>query len=95
MKITGIALGLALAVSVALTASNLCPQETRKVDGITIKPGYPVPNDAATLMESLQLNRGIEVSIYDAKFYGITMPETVQMFGQDRAYASPVWYTPN
>jgi hypothetical protein len=31
---------------------------------------------------------------YDAKFYGITMPETVQMFGQERAYTSPIWYTP-
>jgi hypothetical protein len=31
---------------------------------------------------------------YDSKFYGITMPETVQMFGQERAYTSPIWYTP-
>lgn len=64
MKVTRIALGLVFAVSVALTASNLCAQETRKVNGITIKPGYPLPNDAATLKESLQLNRGIELFLW-------------------------------
>ena len=30
---------------------------------------------------------------YDSKFYGITMPETVTMFSQERAYTSPIWYT--
>ncbi len=64
MKVKRIALGLVLAVSVALTASNLCAQETRKVNGITIKPGYPLPNDAVTLMEGLQLSRGIELFLW-------------------------------
>ena len=31
---------------------------------------------------------------YDAKFYGITMPKEVPMEGQERAYTSPMWYTP-
>jgi hypothetical protein len=31
---------------------------------------------------------------YDAKFYGITMPPEVPMKGQERAYTSPIWYTP-
>ena len=31
---------------------------------------------------------------YDAKRYGITMPEEVTMTIQDRAYTSPIWYTP-
>ena len=31
---------------------------------------------------------------YDAKFYGVEMPENVKMVGQERAYTSPIWYTP-
>jgi hypothetical protein len=31
---------------------------------------------------------------YDAKFYRFKMPEGVKMFSQERAYTSPIWYTP-
>jgi len=31
---------------------------------------------------------------YDAKYYGIEMPEGTAMTVQDRAYTSPIWYTP-
>ena len=31
---------------------------------------------------------------YDAKRFGITMPKEVTMTVQDRAYTSPIWYTP-
>jgi hypothetical protein len=31
---------------------------------------------------------------YDAVFYGVTMPEDVVMVHQERAYTSPIWYTP-
>jgi len=31
---------------------------------------------------------------YDAKFFGIKMPKEVTMTVQDRAYTSPIWYTP-
>lgn len=31
---------------------------------------------------------------YDAKRFGVTMPEEVRMTVTDRAYTSPIWYTP-
>ena len=31
---------------------------------------------------------------YDAKYYGIEMPEGTVMELQDRAYTSPIWYAP-
>jgi hypothetical protein len=31
---------------------------------------------------------------YEAKRYGITMPPEVPMVTQERAYTSPIWYTP-
>ncbi len=31
---------------------------------------------------------------YDAKFFNVSMPEGTKMTVQDRAYTSPVWYTP-
>ena len=31
---------------------------------------------------------------YDAKRFGIEMPEEVTMTVTDRAYTSPIWYTP-
>ena len=31
---------------------------------------------------------------YDAKYFGIDIPEGVPTFTQERAYTSPIWYTP-
>jgi len=31
---------------------------------------------------------------YDAKHYGLTLPADVEMITQERAYTSPIWYTP-
>ncbi len=32
---------------------------------------------------------------YDAKRYGVTMPAEVEMITTERAYTSPIWYTPD
>jgi hypothetical protein len=31
---------------------------------------------------------------YDAKYYGVAMPKEVPMTTTNRAYTSPIWYTP-
>ncbi len=31
---------------------------------------------------------------YDAKFFEVNMPDNVPMTDKDRAYTSPIWYTP-
>ena len=31
---------------------------------------------------------------YDSKRFAVEMPDTVEMKGQERAYTSPIWYTP-
>lgn len=31
---------------------------------------------------------------YDAKPFGTTMPDNIPMIVADRAYTSPIWYTP-
>ncbi|MEP5567688.1 MAG: DUF3604 domain-containing protein [Halioglobus sp.] len=31
---------------------------------------------------------------YDSQRYGVKMPDNIDMMGQERAYTSPIWYTP-
>ena len=31
---------------------------------------------------------------YDAKYFGVTMPKEAPMTTTERAYTSPIWYTP-
>ncbi len=31
---------------------------------------------------------------YEAKHFGVKMPDNVPMSTQERAYTSPIWYTP-
>ena len=64
MKLFKLASSLLLIVAISMTSYVTAQEETRKVDGITIKPGYPLPDDAATLKENLKLNRGIELFLW-------------------------------
>jgi hypothetical protein len=38
--------------------------------------------------------RGRDPDNRKPKFYGIEMPDDVAMTTQERAYTSPIWYTP-
>jgi hypothetical protein len=32
--------------------------------------------------------------VYDAFRFGVAIPEEAETVGQERAYTSPIWYTP-
>ncbi len=38
--------------------------------------------------------QSISWTAYDAKYYEIDMPDEVPMKTTERAYTSPIWYTP-
>jgi len=38
--------------------------------------------------------QSISWTAYDAKYYEIDMPDEVPMTTTERAYTSPIWYTP-
>jgi hypothetical protein len=61
--------------------------------------GHWVDPDFDPSLRAFYYVRVIEIptprwTAYDAKFFDIEMPEGTKMTVQDRAYTSPIWYTP-
>ena len=67
--------------------------------GEALLMGYWADPDFDTSQRAFYYVRVIEIptprwTAYDAKFFDIDMPDEVPMTTQDRAYTSPIWYTP-
>jgi hypothetical protein len=68
--------------------------------GRAVLGGYWEDPDFDPLQRAFYYVRVIQISsprwtTYDAAYYGIEMPEGTAMTVTDRAYTSPIWYTPS
>ncbi len=71
---------------------------TNKIGGTELITVWTDPDFDASL-QAFYYARVIEIptprwTAYDAKYYDIDMPKEVPMTLQERAYTSPIWYTP-
>ncbi|MEJ2401059.1 MAG: DUF3604 domain-containing protein [Xanthomonadales bacterium] len=67
--------------------------------GSAVLSGYWKDPDFDSGLKAFYYVRVIEIptprwTAYDAKYFGIEMPEGTAMAVTDRAYTSPIWYTP-
>ncbi len=67
--------------------------------GAPVLMGYWVDPDFDPAERAFYYVRVIEIptprwTAYDAVRFGVEMPSEIQMIIQDRAYTSPIWYTP-
>ncbi len=93
-----------------LTANNRCERlvgntvDVEKADytneiGDALLMGFFEDNDFDPKERAFYYVRVLEIptprwTTYDAAFFGVARPENVPASQQDRAYTSPIWYTP-
>jgi hypothetical protein len=84
--------------SVGSTVDLTIPSYTNTI-GEPVMAAHWVDPDFDPDQKAFYYVRVIEIptprwTAYDAKFFDVKMPEDTKMIVQDRAYTSPIWYTP-
>ena len=67
--------------------------------GATFLQGAWTDPDFDPALRAFYYVRVIEIptprwTTYDAKHFGVALPKDIPPYGQERAYTSPIWYTP-
>jgi hypothetical protein len=61
--------------------------------GVWVDPDFDAARPASYYARVLEIPTP-RWTAYEAKRYGLTLPEEIPMTTQERAYTSPIWYTP-
>jgi hypothetical protein len=87
--------GLALAVFASPLAAQIRPDSASlpELRAVWTDPDFDPNHRAVYYIRVLEIPTPTWQA-YDAQFFGITMPEQVPLSHQERAYTSPIWYTP-
>ena len=91
---------LALAIGIGAAAGYVpMANAVEPTVGDPLLTAYWVDPDFDPKQRAFYYVRVIEIpkprwTAYDAKFFKVKMPDDVVMTVQDRAYTSPIWYTP-
>ena len=72
----------------------MTPDRALVVAGLTELIGAPVTITGAASVGAQRSTLFVDIDRDQAARFGITMPDQVPLSHQERAYTSPIWYTP-